>query len=62
MNIKDQKTRAWIYRIVVAASPLAIIYGLASPEQTAAWVAVAGAILSVGATGLAAVNTATKKH
>lgn len=44
------------------ASPVAILYGVLSPEQAAAWVALAGAILSVGTTGLAAANTATKKH
>ncbi len=54
----SETTRAWIYRGLLALVALAIVYGLVTDEQAAAWIAVASAVLG---NGLAAVNTTTKK-
>ncbi len=56
MNISEH-TRAWIYRVLLAAQPLIVAYGVASSEQAAMWIAVVSALLG---TGLATVNTSTK--
>lgn len=53
----SETTRAYIYRILVAAAPLAAAYGLVTNETLALWLALAAAVLG---TGLAAANTATK--
>lgn len=45
------KRRRWAYGIATALVPVATVYGLVSPEQSAALVALAGAVL--GVTGLA---------
>ena len=56
--IPSAKVRAYLYGIVVAASPVAVIYGIVNAEQAGLWVALGGAIL--GATNvLALVNTPT---
>lgn len=53
----SETTRAYIYRILAAAAPLAAAYGLVTNELLPLWLALAAAILG---TGLAAANTATK--
>lgn len=40
--------RQWLYGLVLALAPLAVIYGLASNETAALWVAAAAAFLSAG--------------
>lgn len=60
MEWLTESRRAWLYRIVVAAIPLLVIAGVVSSEDAAAWIALAAAILGVGAAGLATVNTTTK--
>ncbi len=57
MNLSEH-TRAWIYRVLLAAQPLIVAYGVASSEQAAMWIAVVSALLG---TGLASVNTSTKQ-
>lgn len=54
----NEQTRAYIYRIVLGMSPLAVFYGLVSTQEAALWVALIANVLSVG---LAAVNTSTKE-
>ena len=54
--IPSAKVRAYLYTIVAAASPIAVIYGVVNAEQAGLWVALGGAIL--GTTNLLAlVNT-----
>ena len=53
----SESTRAWVYRGLLALVALAIVYGLVTDEQAAAWVAVVSAILG---NGLATLNTSTK--
>ena len=57
MSLKDEVTRAWIYRVLTAAVPLVAAYGFIDQRTAALWVSLAGAILG---TGLAAYNTSTK--
>lgn len=52
-----EKTRAYIYRVLVAVAPIVVFYGWASGEEVALYLAAAATIL---ATGLAAANTSTK--
>ena len=51
-----EATRAWIYRVLVAAVPVAIVYGVLDEATAAVWIGLAAAVLGVG---LAAVNTTT---
>lgn len=57
MSLKDEATRAWIYRVLTAAVPLIAAYGFIDQRTAALWVSLAGAILG---TSLAAYNTSTK--
>lgn len=53
----NEPTRAWIYRVLVAAVPVLIAYGVLDEATAAVWIGLAAAVLGVG---LAAVNTSTK--
>ena len=53
----NEATRAWIYRVLVAAVPVLIAYGVLDEATAAVWIGLAAAVLGVG---LAAVNTSTK--
>lgn len=53
----SQRARAYAYRVLFGAAPLVSAYGIASEQDVALWVALAGTILGVG---LAAANTPTK--
>ena len=57
MSLKDEPTRAWIYRVLTAAVPLVAAYGFIDQRTAALWLGLAGAILG---TSLAAYNTSTK--
>ena len=46
--------RRWAYGIAAAAAGVAIAYGIVTPAQTVAWLALAGALL--GVSGLALAN------
>ena len=60
MNIAKEKTRAYIYRILLAVLPLLVIYGLISEHEAAQFAIVGAAILGVAADALATANTSTK--
>jgi hypothetical protein len=53
----NETTRAWLYRCLVAAVPVLIVYGVLDEATAAVWIGLAAAVLGVG---LAAVNTSTK--
>ena len=55
----SESTRAWLYRVMLAATALAVIYGLVTEEEAVGWVAVATALLG---NGLATVNTSTSSE
>jgi hypothetical protein len=54
-----ESQRAYIYRIVLALVPLAVIYGVVQEQDVAVWVGLAAAVLG---TGLATANTSTKSN
>lgn len=56
----NERTRAYIYRVVTAVIPLLIILGVVSNEVAGAVLGIAAAVLAVGSTGLASANTTTK--
>ena len=53
----NESQRAYVYRIVLALVPLAVIYGVVQEQDVAVWVGLAAAVLG---TGLATANTSTK--
>ena len=57
MSLKNEQTRAYIYRVLTAAVPLVTAYGIIDGRTAALWLGLAAAILG---TGLAAYNTSTK--
>lgn len=59
MSIKDEATRAYIYRVLTAMVPIAIAYGIVDSQQVAVWLGLISALLGFG---LASVNTSTKKQ
>jgi len=57
MSLKDEVTRAYIYRVLTAAVPLVTAYGIIDQRTAALWLGVIGALLGIG---LASINTSTK--
>ena len=56
----NEATRAYIYRVIVAAIPLAILAGVVIDSETGQLILnFAAAVLGLGASGLATVNTST---
>lgn len=55
-----ESTRAYIYRIAVAAVPILVSYGLLADSQAALWLGLAGAALGFTTNVLASANTSTK--
>ena len=58
-SVIPEKTRAWIYRISVAAVPLLTGYGVIEDSKAALWLGLIGAVL--GTNVLASTNTNTKR-
>jgi hypothetical protein len=54
--VPSPKARAYIYRVLVAAGPVVLLYGLLSTEEIAVWLGLGATILSPGG-ALAAANT-----
>lgn len=52
----SEKTRAYIYRILIAVGTIVTAYGLITTEQLAVWLGLATAILNI----MPAANTSTK--
>lgn len=52
----NEKTRAYIYRVLLAVSPVVAFYGYMTQEELALWLGVASTALNV----LPALNTSTK--
>jgi len=52
----SEKTRAYVYRILLALQPVVVAYQLLTEEQAVLWLGVASAVL---AGGLATLNTST---
>lgn len=58
MSWLTEQRRAWLYRVLVAASAVAVGYGVLTTEEAGLWLAFAAAAL-IG-NGLATANTSTK--
>lgn len=54
--VPSPKVRAYIYRCLVAAGPVVLLYGLATAEEIAVWLGLGATILAPGS-ALAAANT-----
>lgn len=57
MSFKNEATRAYVYRVLVALVPLLVTYGVVDSRQVAVWLGLASAVLGFG---LATANTSTK--
>jgi hypothetical protein len=57
MNIRDPKTRAYIYAVVLAAIPLLQFFRLVPGDAVPLIVNIVTAVLGTGAAGLALPNT-----
>ena len=55
--ITNERTRAYIYRVLLAVQPIVVAYSVATDEQAALWLSLIAAVLG---TGLASANTSTK--
>lgn len=53
----NEATRAYIYRILLGASPLVVFYGIATADEVALWVTLGANVLGIS---LAVANTTTK--
>lgn len=58
MSFKNEATRAWIYRVLVAVVPILVFYGAVDESQIAVWLGLASSVLGLG---MASMNTSTKK-
>ncbi|MCC9182552.1 phage holin [Mycolicibacterium mageritense] len=56
LAIPSPKTRQYLYNVATVAAPLLVVYGVIDAGTLGLWLAVAGAILGLGATGQAAIN------
>lgn len=54
----NEKVRAYIYRVLLAVSPLVAFYGLLSSEEITLWLGVAGTVLNI----LPVINTSVKNN
>jgi hypothetical protein len=61
MKLKlDQRTRAYTYRVALALLAVLSMYGLVGPDEIPVWTGVLVAVLGIGSSGLATVNTTRK--
>lgn len=56
-----EPTRAYIYRIILAVLPLAVVYGAVKGDDAPLILTVAQAVLGIGGAALATANTSTHK-
>ena len=54
MSLKNEATRAYIYRVLVALVPVLVAYGILDSRQVSVWLGLAAAVLGFG---LASANT-----
>lgn len=58
-TLKDERTRAYAYRVALALLALAVLYGRLRADALDEWVELVMAALGIGTTTLAARNTST---
>lgn len=54
----SEKVRAYIYRVLLAVSPIIAFYGVLTQEELALWLGVASTVLNI----LPTLNTSTKNN
>lgn len=54
----NEKTRAYIYRVLLAVSPVIAFYGFLTQEEITLWLGVASTVLNI----LPVMNTSTKDN
>ena len=59
LDFLTEARRAWLYRVALAVMAILTIYGIVDSETAPAWLAVVFAVLGLGTSGLATVNTST---
>lgn len=57
----SEKTRAYIYRIFTALIPIIVALDLAIPGTPEMWLTLVAAVLGLGSSTLASVNTSRKR-
>lgn len=57
-SIFTEQVRAYIYRVLMAAGVVALVYGLLTQEEIAVWLGLAAAILNI----MPVANTKTTKE
>ena len=60
MEWLTEARRAYIYRVALAVMAILTVYGIIDSDTAPVWLAVVFALLGLGTTGLATVNTSTK--
>ena len=55
--VPNPAIRAWLYRIIAAAGPIVVFYGLMSADEAALWTGLGATILGTPTATLAAANT-----
>lgn len=58
----SERTRAYIYRIVLAVAALLVAYGFITAEEAGHWAVLAAAVLAIGGDALAVTYTSTKEE
>jgi len=53
----DEKTRGYIYRVLIAAGVIVAAYGLMTADQVAQWVGLAAVVLNIMPTANTTVKT-----
>lgn len=54
--VPSPAVRLWLYRVIAAAGPLVVFYGLATSEEVALWLGLGATVLGTPAASLAASN------
>lgn len=57
-KLSDERTRGYIYRVLVSAGTVAVFYGLLTGDELVVWLALAGTVLG---NGLAAANSSIRR-
>ena len=59
--LRTERARAYTYRVLTAVGALAILYGVVTEDELAAWGGLVTQVLNVGGNALASANTTTQK-
>jgi len=54
--IHDPRVRAYVYRVLAAAGPVALLYGWLTAEEIAVWLGLGATVLGTPAGALASAN------